>query len=109
MVTDHGSPVGPVPVGDLQPAEAAGHPALGRHGPPRPELHLPAAALHTGLAIMTVLFLDRGNLFMEFYCVAELDWTYFDVQCGIGGVHVGQVCLCHPRVISQCYGRIFLC
>ena len=107
---DHGSPVGPVPVGDLQPAEAAGHPALGRHGPPRPELHLSAAALHTGLT--TVLFLDQGNLFMEFYCVAGLDWTYFDVQCGIGGLHVGQVCLCHPGLIShrsQCYGRIFLC
>ena len=60
---DHGSPVGPVPVGDLEPAEAAGHPALGRHGPPRSELHLSPAALHTGLTIMTGLFIDQGNLF----------------------------------------------
>lgn len=62
MTSDGSSPVGPVPVGDLQPAEAAGHPALGRHGPPRPQLHLSAAALHTGLTIMTVLFIDHGKL-----------------------------------------------
>ena len=61
---DHGSPVGPVPVGDLQPAEAAGHPALGRHGPPRPQLHLSAAALHTRLTIVTGLFLDQGNFYL---------------------------------------------
>lgn len=41
---------------------------------------------------------------MEFYCVAGLDWTYFDVQCGIGGLHVGQVCLCHPQILPELPG-----